>query len=375
MNDGQSISQQISQFETAYARFYSRCASSSRPEAVALRSFLSVDQVKAMYLFLSLPYSFNNIIDNLTTKEDLIFADVNRRLLDLNSIKPIDTPSNSKAYFGNNSPSNDKIPLECNYCRKHGVNYKDHVHNKCRKLQVYLEQKSKSKGKAKIKLNKSNAAVIPDENITDIIDSDKTYNKAFLSGNTRLSSSWVLDSGCSAHMTSQKDSLKSLQNHNGVVTLVNGNKILIEGKGDIFLNLRTSTGDKMPATIRNVLYVPNLKGGNLISKIQLELDGNLIISENGHRRVFFKNKKWMLAVLDSSKQIFIQENKYKTFFTSYLEAHQCFGHPRESVMSNLRKQYPQEIPNKPEGFSCPACILAKSTHKSESTKQRKSLTI
>ncbi|KAI0997672.1 hypothetical protein K3495_g10516 [Podosphaera aphanis] len=54
-----------------------------------------------MYLFLSLPNSFNNIIDNLTTKDVLEFADFNRRLLDLNAIKPLDTPSSSKAYFGN----------------------------------------------------------------------------------------------------------------------------------------------------------------------------------------------------------------------------------------------------------------------------------
>ena len=81
--DGESISQHISQFESAYAHVYLRCSNSSRPEAIALRSFLTVEQVKVMYLFLSLPASFNNIIDNLSTKEELKFADVNRRLLDV----------------------------------------------------------------------------------------------------------------------------------------------------------------------------------------------------------------------------------------------------------------------------------------------------
>lgn len=74
MMEGDLISKYISRFETAYAHIYSRCANSSRPKAVALRNFLSVKQVKIMYLFLSLPSSYNNIIDNLTTKEVLRYS-------------------------------------------------------------------------------------------------------------------------------------------------------------------------------------------------------------------------------------------------------------------------------------------------------------
>ncbi|KAI0993000.1 hypothetical protein K3495_g15184, partial [Podosphaera aphanis] len=372
MEEGESISNHISRFETAYAHIYSRCANSSRPEAVALRSFLSVDQVKVMYLFLSLPPSFNNIIDNLTTKENLRFADANRRLLDLNSVKQHDVPSSAKAYLGNERPINDSKTLECTYCKKHGGYYKGHVFNKCRKLQDHLEQKSKDKGKWVPNRNKANAAVLPDEDLSDVIPSSTTNDKAFLSSIADVSSLWILDSGCSAHMTSRKELLTSLEPHRGVVTIANGRHISVEGKGSLSLNLRISSGQCIPATIRNVLYVPELKGGNLISESQLELDGNVIVSKNGRRRVLFADKEWMFALLDSSKQFVVQENYNKAHFASYHEAHECFGHPGENVMSNLRKQYPELIPNKPEGFHCPACILAKSTHKSECSKQRKS---
>lgn len=41
----------------------------------------------------------------------------------------------------------------------------------------------------------------------------------------------------------------------------------MEGKGSLSLNLRSTRGN-IPVTIRNVLYVPELKGGNLISESQ-----------------------------------------------------------------------------------------------------------
>lgn len=51
MGEGDAISNHITLFETAYPHIYSRCSGSTRPEAIALRNFLSVEQVKVMYLF------------------------------------------------------------------------------------------------------------------------------------------------------------------------------------------------------------------------------------------------------------------------------------------------------------------------------------
>ncbi|KAI0991728.1 hypothetical protein K3495_g16459, partial [Podosphaera aphanis] len=102
MDEGESVSDHISRFETSFEHLYSRCCISSRPEAAALRVFLSVEEVKIMCLFLSFPPSFENVIDNLSTKENLRYADVNNRLLDLSSNKSSTSPSaasSSKAYF------------------------------------------------------------------------------------------------------------------------------------------------------------------------------------------------------------------------------------------------------------------------------------
>lgn len=106
------VSNHIILFKTAYFHIYIRC-SGSTPEAIVLQNFLSVEQVKVMDLFLSLPPSYNNMIDNLTTKEDLRFANVNRRLLDMNSSKLNGNSTSSKAHFGNEKSNNKDKVKEC----------------------------------------------------------------------------------------------------------------------------------------------------------------------------------------------------------------------------------------------------------------------
>jgi hypothetical protein len=85
MEDGDAISDHLSKFETTYQHILSRCYESKRAEAKALNSFLSIEEVKVMCLFRSLPPSLENVVDNISTKENLHFSDVNKRPLDLHS--------------------------------------------------------------------------------------------------------------------------------------------------------------------------------------------------------------------------------------------------------------------------------------------------
>lgn len=209
-----------------------------------------------------------------------------------------------------------------------------------------------------------------DEFSPEIIASS-THNKAF-SVPTSVTSDCILDSGCSAHMTSRKDLLHSLGTHQGVVTMANGQEIVVKGVGSIWLNCINGRGNCEPVFIRTVLFVPDLKGGNLISESKLELDGHRIVSQNGRRQVFLRKKEVIYAELDNSGQFLIKQSKMKVNLASYHEAHACFGHPGENVMSTLKAKYPDVIPDKPNNFYCPACTLAKSTHKSESSNDIKS---
>ena len=83
MDEGDSITDHLSRFETSFSHIFSRCSESSRQEAIALKNFLSVEEVKVMCLFRSLPPSLDNVVDNLSTKDHLTYSIVNKRLLDL----------------------------------------------------------------------------------------------------------------------------------------------------------------------------------------------------------------------------------------------------------------------------------------------------
>ena len=380
MEEDNSISDHLSAFETSFTHIHSRSSESSRPEAIALKNFLAVEEVKIMCLFRSLPLSLNNVVDNLSTKDNLKYSDVHKRLMDLQSNRLSNVNHSSKAYFAGKShpkeiqrKKNSEKILECTWCRKYGKKYIGHAHNNCSKLREFKQQHKSPQENKSYKPNLAHAvagpSVIPSENFYEL---DLDYEKAFLSSLRPSQSHWILDSGCSAHMTSQKNLLTSVRPHKGIVTLANGAGIPVEGIGMLHLRLRISSGEITTATIQNVLYVPKLKGGNLISESKLELSGCKIFSELGHRKVFKKGVEWMYAILDESNQFILQDQKYKAAFTSYLEAHKCFGHPGETSMTNLKQRYPDLIPRKPEGFVCPSCILSKSTHKSGKPSQKRS---
>ncbi|KAI0996423.1 hypothetical protein K3495_g11758 [Podosphaera aphanis] len=150
MDEGDSIADHISSYETSFGHLGARCSESKWPEAIALRSFLSVEGVNIMCLFLSLPASYEKIIDNLSTKEKLQYTDVNNRLLDLSTKKSSKMSSaTSKAYSTSELKSQKGGKREYTWCKKHGGRYQGHYHTEYRKLKAHLENNPLSKGKGK----------------------------------------------------------------------------------------------------------------------------------------------------------------------------------------------------------------------------------
>ncbi|KAI0992030.1 hypothetical protein K3495_g16156, partial [Podosphaera aphanis] len=153
-----------------------------------------------------------------------------------------------------------------------------------------------------------------------------------------------------------------MSNHVGNVTSAASVDYPIHGRGTIQMDLQLSSGEVTKAILEDVLYVPGMTGGNLISESVLDRKGYEIVSKDGTRRVFKNGKECMFSVLNSFNQFVVQGVQYKSSFASYLEAHECFGHPGQNAMLHLKRKYPSQIPNKPEQFHCPACVLSKSTH-------------
>ena len=76
MEEGEDISDYLSKFESAFQHVLLRFSELKCGTAIALKAFLSVEDVKVMCLFRSLPSSMENIIDNLSTKKNVKYADV-----------------------------------------------------------------------------------------------------------------------------------------------------------------------------------------------------------------------------------------------------------------------------------------------------------
>ncbi|KAI0991550.1 hypothetical protein K3495_g16637 [Podosphaera aphanis] len=167
-----------------------------------------------MCLFRSLPSSFDNVVDNLSTKDNLTYEDAHSHLLDILKKKELQK-SESKAYFTANDTKKgtlreSSVP-ECSWCRKRGFNFKGHTHRNCYKI-ASDKKKSKAKGKEKEKEKNKDSANAAKFTFNDSDEESADFGKAFAVSTSHSPTHWILDSGCTTHMTSRKDLLTSLLN-------------------------------------------------------------------------------------------------------------------------------------------------------------------
>ncbi|KAI0991146.1 hypothetical protein K3495_g17041, partial [Podosphaera aphanis] len=108
LQENQNVSDHFNDFSNAWDRLHQRSLTSSSSVARAFRDVTSSDEVKGAFLLLSLPKSFDNIIDNLSTKDLVKFQDIQPKLLDLSADRNFG--GNDKAYY---APSQE--PNECSW--------------------------------------------------------------------------------------------------------------------------------------------------------------------------------------------------------------------------------------------------------------------
>jgi len=132
----------------------------------------------------------------------------------------------------------------------------------------------------------------------------------------KLSENWLIDSGCTNHMTHNKNLFRELSNANSTkVRVGNGNYIVVKGKGTIAIS--TYSGTKL---ISDVLYVPEIDQ-NLLSV------GQLI--ERGFK-VLFENESCLIKDSDG-KDIFKVKMRGKCFALNPLEEEQIAFQMKENV--------------------------------------------
>ena len=152
-----------------------------------------------------------------------------------------------------------------------------------------------------------------------VFDQEEEEDRLFIAtcfSSIESSENWLIDSGCTNHMTHNKDLFRELSNANSTkVRVGNGKYIVVKGKGTIAIS--TYSGTKL---ISDVLYVPEIDQ-NLLSVGQL--------LERGYK-VLFENESCLIKDSDG-KDIFKIKMRGKSFALNPLEEEQIAFQMKENV--------------------------------------------
>ena len=128
-----------SSFDNLWAHLKERTSAATIEEQLdhALKSLADSDEAKGAFLLLSLLKTYNNIMDNLQTKENLTDNKVYQRLIDL-------TFTSNQASLDNTTykvKTTAKSTREYLWCHKNSNNYKGHTEPYCQKLKTLNKKK------------------------------------------------------------------------------------------------------------------------------------------------------------------------------------------------------------------------------------------
>ena len=358
------LSEYLTLFDTTWTRLQQRCANANetdkRKTPYYLKGLMSDEQSKADFLLLSLPRSFDNIVDNLTTKDNLNYSDVYERLLATSNAETIETAykteTPSKSYKKAN-PRKDK-PSECTWCKSRGFNPNGHIWSKCHKLKAHKEDKGKGKADQKANVAKEKANTPPADTALMVRPTPSpTY----------------LDTAATSHINNSKLDYKSLRPHMGSVKGLGGKDTKIEGTGTALLSVSLPDGSTNLLSLSNSLFIPDAEE-NLISWPVLD-DLGFRITGGG------KKEKGLLFILKDDTLVFMaKKDKSKLFKVitaptelsayvtkgptlSYHFWHCALGHPSTQALSKRQLYHDGNlIPSTPKNYHCEPCKLAKSTH-------------
>lgn len=211
------------------------------------------EEVQAILLLSSLPSQYNQLKETLKYgRETLTIEDVTNaaksKEIELKDVKDSSTSQRSgEAYitrgrperregsykgknFNNKSRSRSRSKITCWYCKKEG-----HAKKDCYARKKKME--SEDSGEAAVmvdKLQEIDALAISDQNPRD---------------------RWVIDSGCSYHMTSRREWFSEFKElTGGQVLLADDRAVSVQGIGTIRVNTKGGSVNRLT----NMRYVPNL---------------------------------------------------------------------------------------------------------------------
>ena len=92
---------------------------------------------------------------------------------------------------------------------------------------------------------------------------------------------WLLDSGATHHMSSQRELFTDFKTHKVSISIANGRTIKATGIGKIWITVWNGKGDGTPICLQEVLYVPELGANNLVSVRCIQQAGTTVLFGSG----------------------------------------------------------------------------------------------
>ncbi|XP_055814431.1 uncharacterized protein LOC129884091 [Solanum dulcamara] len=133
------------------------------------------------------------------------------------------------------------------------------------------------------------------------------------------SESWLIDSGCTNHMTHDEEIFRELDRH-------------------VVSKVKIGNGDYLPAKGKGTIAIESYSGTKLISNVLFVLDRNLLsmgqILENGFKLNFGDNK---CVIFDPKGQEICQVKMRGIFFSFDPTEGKCAAYPSQEVTTDVKR--------------------------------------
>ena len=176
---------------------------------------------------------------------------------------------------------------------------------------------------------------------------------------------WIVDSGCTAHMTCERSDLSNLRNITPTEVVCGGDAVLVSRQaGTVSIATKSSSGDPTTLVLHHVLYVPGL-GKRLFSvkKFAEDKSSNRVLFS--HKGNIVSTDQVEIRLREHDKLYVFPRMKSEMSLTSVAQLwHRRLGHVNQVTVSKVLDSNPKLKHLTVPDHTCEDCAQTKSTRTS-----------